>query len=134
MKKKDRYVYPAVFTYEEGQNIAIVFPDLECASSAENDEEALFTARELLGCVICGLEEDGESIPKPTPLAEVKLAPNERACLIDVFMPVYRLTRVHKSVNRTVTLPAWLNSEALEHKINFSQVLQEALKVQLGYK
>ena len=134
MKKKDRYVFPAVFTYEEGQNIAIVFPDLECASSAENDEDALFTARELLGGVICGLEEDGESIPKPTPLAEVKLAPNERACLIDVFMPVYRLTRVHKSVNRTVTLPAWLNAEALEHKINFSQVLQEALKVQLGYK
>ena len=134
MKKKDRYVFPAVFTYEEGQNIAIVFPDLECASSAENDEDALFTARELLGCVICGLEEDGESIPKPTPLAEVKLAPNERACLIDVFMPVYRLTRMHKSVNRTVTLPAWLNAEALEHKINFSQVLQEALKVQLGYK
>ena len=134
MKKKDRYVFPAVFTYEEGQNIAIVFPDLECASSAENDEDALFTARELLGCVICGLEEDGESIPKPTPLAEVRLAPNERACLIDVFMPVYRLTRVHKSVNRTVTLPAWLNAEALEHKINFSQVLQEALKVQLGYK
>ena len=134
MKKKDRYVFPAVFTYEEGQNIAIVFPDLECASSAENDEDALFTARELLGCVICGLEEDGESIPKPTPLAEVKIAPNERACLIDVFMPVYRLTRVHKSVNRTVTLPAWLNAEALEHKINFSQVLQEALKVQLGYK
>lgn len=134
MKKKDRYVFPAVFTYEEGQNIAIVFPDLECASSAENDEDALFTARELLGCVICGLEEDGESIPKPTPLTEVKLAPNERACLIDVFMPVYRLTRVHKSVNRTVTLPAWLNAEALEHKINFSQVLQEALKVQLGYK
>ena len=134
MKKKDRYVFPAVFTYEEGQNIAIVFPDLECASSAENDEDALFAARELLGCVICGLEEDGESIPAPTPLNEVKLAPNERACLIDVFMPVYRLTRVHKSVNRTVTLPAWLNAEALEHKINFSQVLQEALKVQLGYK
>ena len=134
MKKKDRYVFPAVFTYEEGQNIAIVFPDLECASSAENDEDALFTARELLGCVICGLEEDGEPIPAPTPLNEVKLASNERACLIDVFMPVYRLTRVHKSVNRTVTLPAWLNAEALEHKINFSQVLQEALKVQLGYK
>ena len=134
MKKKDRYVFPAVFTYEEGQNIAIVFPDLECASSAENDEDALVTARELLGCVICGLEEDGEPIPAPTPLNEVKLASNERACLIDVFMPVYRLTRVHKSVNRTVTLPAWLNAEALEHKINFSQVLQEALKVQLGYK
>ena len=28
MKKPDRYVYPAVFTYEEGQEIAVVFPDL----------------------------------------------------------------------------------------------------------
>ena len=134
MKKKDRYVFPAVFTYEEGEKISIEFPDLECATCGDDDEDALFSARELLGCVICGLEEDGEPIPEPTPLADVKLSSNERACLIDVFMPVYRLTRVHKSVNRTVTLPAWLNAEALEHKINFSQVLQEALKVQLGYK
>lgn len=29
------------------------------------------------------------------------------------------------------TLPAWLNAIALEHNINFSQVLQEALKQQL---
>jgi hypothetical protein len=38
---------------------------------------------------------------------------------------------VNKAVNRTVTLPAWLNAIALEHNINFSQVLQEALKQQL---
>ena len=34
----------------------------------------------------------------------------------------------NRSVNRTVTLPAWLNALALEHNVNFSQVLQEALK------
>lgn len=28
MKKIDRYFYPAVFTYEPGQEIAVVFPDL----------------------------------------------------------------------------------------------------------
>ena len=134
MKKKDRYIFPAVFTYEEGQSIAVDFPDLECATCGVDDVDALNAARELLGCVICGLEEDGDDIPQPTPLVNVKLEPNERACLIDVFMPVYRLTRVNKSVNRTVTLPAWLNAEAMEHKINFSQVLQEALKVQLGHK
>lgn len=38
----------------------------------------------------------------------------------------------NKSVNRTVTLPAWLNFAALERNINFSQVLQDALKMQLG--
>ena len=48
MKKPDRYVYPAVFTYEEGQEIAVVFPDLDVATSGENDEDALFSARELV--------------------------------------------------------------------------------------
>ena len=26
MKKNERYIYPAVFTYEAGQEIAVVFP------------------------------------------------------------------------------------------------------------
>ncbi len=43
-------------------------------------------------------------------------------------------TAINKSVNRTVTLPAWLNAAALERGINFSQVLQEALKAQIAAK
>lgn len=42
-------------------------------------------------------------------------------------MPSVRNANINKSVNRTVTLPAWLNSVALEHNINFSQLLQDAL-------
>ena len=55
----------------------------------------------------------------------------ERAVLIDVYMPSIRMAKVNRSVSRTVTLPAWLNAAALERNINFSQVLQEALKMQL---
>lgn len=33
----------------------------------------------------------------------------------------------NKSVRKNVTLPEWLNEEAEALKINFSQVLQEAL-------
>ena len=131
-KKTERYVYPAVFTYEPGQEIAVDFPDLKCATSGENDDDALLSARELLGCVLYGLEEDGEPIPAPTPLSEVQTLPNERAVLIDVYMPSIRMAHVNKSVNRTVTLPAWLNAAALEKNINFSAVLQAALKEQLG--
>lgn len=46
-------------------------------------------------------------------------------------MPSVRLASVNRSVNRTVTLPAWLNAAALERNVNFSQVLQDALKHQL---
>lgn len=131
MKKVERYFYPAVFTYEEGQEIAVVFPDLDCATSGENDDDALLSARELLGIVLFGMEEDGEEIPEPTPLSKIKTEGNERSVLIDVYMPSVRMAQVNKSVNRTVTLPAWLNSAALERNINFSQVLQDALKAQL---
>lgn len=132
MKKKERYFYPAVFTYESGQEIAVDFPDLKCATSGLNDDDALLSARELLGCVLNGLEEDGEAIPKPTPLSEVELRQNERVVLVDVYMPSVRMAHVNRSVNRTVTLPAWLNAAALERNINFSQVLQDALKTQLN--
>ena len=132
MKKTERYFYPAIFIYEAGKEIAVDFPDLNCATSGINDDDALLSARELLGCVLKGLEEDGEEIPAPTPLSEVKTKENERAVLIDVYMPSVRLANVNRAVNRTVTLPAWLNAAALERNINFSQVLQEALKSQLN--
>lgn len=83
------------------------------------------------GCVLLGLEEDGEEIPAPTPLAEIKTRDNECAVLVDVYMPSIRQAHNNRAVNRTVTLPAWLNAAALEHNINFSQVLQDALKSKL---
>ncbi|HIT86844.1 MAG TPA: type II toxin-antitoxin system HicB family antitoxin [Candidatus Coprocola pullicola] len=134
MKKAERYFYPAIFTYEPNQEIAVTFPDLQCATSGVNDEDALLSARKLLGCVLNGLEEDKEEIPTPTPLSEVLLQPNERAVLIDVYMPSIRMAQVNRSVSRTVTLPAWLNAMALERNINFSQVLQDALKTQFSIK
>ena len=132
MKKTERYVYPAVFTYEPGQEIAVVFPDLDVATSGETDEEALYSARELLGMVIAGLEEDGEALPAPSALQSVHTEENERAVLVDVYMPTVRMAHRNRSVNRTVTLPAWLNAAAVERNVNFSQVLQEALRSQLG--
>lgn len=132
MKKKERYFFPAVFTYEPDQEIAVDFPDLGCATSGTDDDDAFLSARELLGCVINGLEEDGEEIPKPTPLSKVEVQPNERAVLVDVYMPSIRMAHINRSVSRTVTLPAWLNAAALERNINFSQVLQDALKTHLN--
>ena len=43
----------------------------------------------------------------------------------------YAKTHFEKAVKKTLTIPAWLNTAALEQNINFSQVLQDALKAQL---
>lgn len=132
MKSKDRIFYPAVFTYEEGQEIAVEFPDLGVATSGVNDDDAFLSARELLGLTIFGMEQDQEEIPSPTPLNKIELKENERVVLIDVFMPAVRLEQNNKAVTRTVTVPAWLNAYAMANGINFSQTLQEGLCGKLG--
>ena len=134
MKHPDRYIYPAIFTYESGQEIAVVFPDLDVATSGADDADALSSARELLGCVLYGLEQDGETIPSASSILSVQACENERIVLVDVFMPAVRMAQNSKSVSRTVTLPAWLNAAAMEEHVNFSQVLQSALMAHLNIR
>ncbi len=127
MRKTDRYYYPAICSYEDN-GIAVEFPDLNCATCGDTDEDAFVSARELLGCVLLGLEEDGIDVPPASKLSDIKLKDGEYTILVDVFMPSIRCASKTKSVNRTVTLPAWLNETAKAKKINFSQALQEVLK------
>ena len=128
MKKQDKYVFPAVFTYEASHEIAVTFPDLPgCATSGATEAEALEMAKEALGGHLWCLEKDSDAIPTPSQLRHVTLDSNEQAVLIDAFMPAVRLSQENRSVNRTVTLPAWLNAAALEKGINFSQALQNTL-------
>lgn len=131
--KKDYISYAAIFTYN-ADGISIDFPDLPgCCPCADRDdtEMALKNAKEALGLHIWGLEQDHEELPQPTPITAISLKSNQIPVLIDVFMPAVRERLNNRAVNRTVTLPAWLNAAALEQNINFSQVLQDALKQQL---
>lgn len=132
MRKQDCYIYPAVFGYEPGKEISVYFPDLDVATSGVDEADALQSARELLGLALYGMEQDGETLPSPSGIISMRLEENERAVLVDVYMPVVRMAGDNRSVNRTVTLPAWLNAAALERKVNFSQVLQAALIDRIG--
>jgi len=133
MKKQEKYVFPVIFTYEDGYEIAVTFPDLPgCTSSGADEVEALEMAKDALGGHLWCLEKDGDEIPIPSHLCDIKLEENERAILIDVYMPSVRLSQETRSVNRTVTLPAWLNAAATEKGVNFSQALQSTLMNELG--
>ena len=129
MKFPNSDCYPAILTYEDGYEIAVTFPDLPgCTTSGQTEEEALRMAQEAMGGHLWCMEEDGDPIPEPTSLKDVALEENETVTLVSVYMPAIRLAETNKSVNRTVTLPAWLNAAAIERGINFSQLLQESIK------
>ncbi|SMO51200.1 type II toxin-antitoxin system HicB family antitoxin [Melghirimyces algeriensis] len=90
-KRKDRYVFPAIFEYTDS-GIGVTFPDLPgCVSVGENDADAYRMAKEALSLHLYGMEEDGDEIPKPTPVHKVeKEDPNEAVVFIDVWMPPFR--------------------------------------------
>lgn len=132
--KKDYYIYPAIFNYED-KEIAISFPDLPgCYSCGKDDEEALYMAKDALGLYIVSAEEDGEELKQPSRLNAIKLSKNERVVLVEVNMPLFRESVQNASVKKTLTIPKWINDLAEKNKINFSQVLQTALKNALGIK
>lgn len=130
---RDEYLFPAIIGKEKNEKeYSIYFPDLDVATSGKNEKDALNSARELLGTVLYGMELDKEKIPAPSTIDKIKVNKNEYVSLVDVYMPAVRLSNETKSVNRTVTLPAWLNSLAVANKINFSKLLQESLEEKLS--
>lgn len=125
---KNTYEYVAIFEYAE-DGINIYFPDLPgCLSCADNTKEALHNAEEVLGLYMTYYEDEGLEIPEPTPIEKITLKENEKPILVSVWMPLARSEVEVVSVKKTLTLPAWLNKLAEEQKINFSKVLQAALK------
>ena len=126
------YAYPALFHYAS-DGISIEFPDLPgCLPCAVTEDKAFVNAKEALGLHLYSMEQDGDDIPAATPAVELKPDKDEVIALIDVFMPSVRDRINNQFVKKTLSIPAWLNTEAQRQGVNFSQVLQDALKEYLN--
>ena len=129
---REEYAFPAVVDFAE-DGISIEFPDLPgCFSCAENEQDIPRRAKEALGLHLWSMEDDNEEIPAATPLSEVSLEPNQATILVDVWMPVIRERHNNRAVNKTVTLPSWLDKLAKASGLNYSATLQEAIKLKLN--
>ncbi len=131
---KNRYIYPAIIKLENDSYI-VSFPDLEnCFTFGKSLEDALDSARDVLELCLYDMEQDGVKIPDASDLSYIRLKENESIVLIDVWMIPVRDKMENRSVKKTVTIPKWINDIGLEHNLNFSQLLQAAIKDRLGIK
>lgn len=129
---KNDYQFPAFFEPAD-DGISIFFPDLPgCLPCAATMEEAFKNAKEALQLHLYGMEEDGETIPAPSSVSSLKPKAGQILVMIDAWMPPFREKMMNKSMNKTVTIPRWLNALAEKEKVNYSHLLQEALKTYLG--
>ncbi|OMF45418.1 type II toxin-antitoxin system HicB family antitoxin [Paenibacillus amylolyticus] len=131
----DKHIYPAVFEKGEVKGYTVTFPDLPGAITEGDDiEEALTMARECLELHLYGLEEDEEEIPLPSKPTSIEVSKDSFVTLVEIRLGPIRDEMMNKSITKNVTIPRWLEREAAKEKLNFSQVLQYALKERLGIK
>lgn len=127
-----KYVYPAIFTPETEGGYSVAFPDVEgCYTQGEDLAEAIFMAEDALALTLYGLEEDGQTIPVPTPLSEIKASEGDTVTLVKADTMEYRKMYNSKAVKKTLTIPGWLNDQAEKANVNFSKLLQDALMSEL---
>ncbi len=125
--------YPAIFHKAEEGGFWITFPDIpECMTQGDDMQEAYEMAVDALGLALTSREEEKMEIPKPSEPYCFTVQEGEFCVVIEFDMLAYKKRTNSKAVKKTLSIPEWLNEEAMALDINFSQVLQEALMQKIG--
>lgn len=130
---KDKYIFPAVLEQKDNY-INIYFPDIEeCFTYADSIEDVMASAKEVLELCLYEREQDNIDIPNPSNILSSDIY-GKSVIYVEVWMPPVREKFNNTSVKKTLTIPKWLNDVAVANDINFSQLLQSAIKNKLNIR
>ncbi len=105
--------YPAIFHPEE-TGYSVEIPDIEgCFTQGDTMDEAVRMAQDAIGLM----------------LEDCKVCPEDFVVMVPFDMEEYE--KRYRPVKKTLSIPGWLNDAAESAHINFSGVLQDALKEKL---
>lgn len=136
-----RRTYPIVLCddgeiFENGdQHLLVIIPDWDLVTQGKNLTDAIDMAYDIIGVHGAYWEDDGHTEPKPTPSdykAVAEKYPKHMVAMVNIDFEEYRQANDSRTVNKHCTLPSWLAVKAERAELNFSTVLQEALKRELG--
>jgi len=139
-------VYPAIFC-KEGEQYSVFFPGFDGATSGETKEDAYRMAVDWLGINLMDYYLDGKELPKPIDIEKVKikdyldftetekekneLLKNSFVTLVGFDLVQYIKDTQKTIVRKNVSIPSWLNELGKNYNLNFSNLLQEAIKNEL---
>ena len=124
--------YNALFTVAEEGGYVVSFPDIPMAvTQGDSLEEAYEMAFDVLGLAL-QVEEGKFMYPEQTNPGLLNVPKDSFLVAIQFDEMEYLKKHSNVSVKKTLSIPQWLNTAAMEKNINFSQTLQEALKAKLN--
>ena len=128
----NRLFFPAIFE-KENEGFSVFFPDIEgCNTEGDTIEDAYMMAVDALGLMYTTYKENlNQEFPSPSKPDDINIEKGQTLVLVELDIIAYRRKHESKAVKKTLSIPSWLNDLALEKGINFSNLLQEALKEKL---
>lgn len=124
----NKLFYPAVFHKAEEDGFWVTFPDIpECMTQGDNMQDAYEMAVDALGLSLVDMEKEGIALPFASSPDTIKVEADSFLVVIEFDMLAYKRRTNSAAVKKTLSIPQWLNEEAIALGVNFSQVLQEAL-------
>lgn len=137
-------VYPAIFHKAIEGGYVVIFPDFENGGTqGETLDEAIKMAQDYIGTWLYDDYIQGKELPKASSINDisVKIAEDEKEyyipnesfkSLISLDMEKYVRECKNQIVRKNVSIPSWLNELAKRYNLNFSNLLQEAIKKELN--
>ena len=123
-------VYPVVFSpIEDG--LLVYIPDLDINTHGKDLPDAIDMARDAISIWCVAEQDSGRGLPLASRVPDIEHGKNDIISLVDVDIDAYRRQIDNKTIRKNLTLPSWLNERAEAANINFSQILQRALKEEL---
>jgi predicted RNase H-like HicB family nuclease len=122
-----KLAYPAILNENKG-SYSIRIPDLaNLASRGETLAEAIVSGTNAASKWLLEKMEEGKPIPKESPVKKVKPSTGEFVSILALDMDTYIEKYGNKAVRKNLTIPAWLNTFAEDHSVNYSQILRDSL-------
>ena len=127
-----KLTYFAVFETGDKSGISVYFPDVPgCVSCGKDFVHALSMAKEALSLHIYGMEKDGEAVPKRSGNIP-KTEAGDMVVPVTVYPDMVKDEIGNRREKTTVTIPHWLKSAAEAEGLNYSRLLETAIKETLG--
>ena len=124
--------YPIILT--QGKDFIVVYvPDFNINTQGKDFANAIEMARDAIGIMGIDMQDENEQLPEPSNNSDIKVNnASDIVTLVDVDFSEYRRKNDVRAVKKNCTIPSWLNFEAEKAGVNFSAILQAALKNELG--
>lgn len=133
----NKLFYPSIFHIAEEGGFWVTFPDLpECMTQGDDMQNAYEMAVDALGLALTSRKQEHQDIPVPSQPKDITVSENEYCIIIEFDMLAYQKRNNSKAVKKTLTIPEWLNEEAISLNINFHRYCRMLLfkKLEQSFK